>query len=104
LSVVSKIVYSGVDFVIGGFLLFLAPRVGDSDIMAIWLIGIGIMTVLKATLPPDMMLSKVFYGGTDLMIGLFMLSSAQTLGEPAATFGGVLLARAGATAAGLIID
>ena len=104
MSVVSKIVYSGVDFVIGGFLLFIAPRVGDSDIMAFWLIGIGVMTLMKATLPPNTMLAKVFYGGTDVLIGLFMLSSAASLGGPAASFGGVLLVRAGATVAGLIID
>ncbi len=104
MSVVSKIVYSGVDFVIGGFLLFIAPRVGDSDIMAFWLIGIGVMTLMKATLPPNTMLAKVFYGGTDVLIGLFMLSSAQSLGGTAAAFAWVLLVRAGATAAGLIID
>ncbi len=104
MSIISKIVYSGVDFVIGGFLLFIAPRVGDSDIMAFWLIGIGVMTMLKATLPPDSMLAKVFYGGTDILIGLFMLSNAQSLGDPAGAFGGVLLLRSGATAAGLIID
>jgi len=103
-SIISKIVYSGFDFVIGGFLLFVAPRVGDSDIMAFWLIGIGVMTLMKATLPPEMLLTKVFYGGTDILIGLFMISSATALGDPAGTFGGILLLRAGATAAGMIID
>lgn len=104
MSILSKIVYSGVDFVIGGFLLFVAPRVGDSDIMAFWLIGIGAMTMLKATLPPEMLLTKVFYGGTDLLIGLFMLSSATALGDPAGTFASILLVRAGATAVGIIIS
>jgi len=104
LSIISKIVYSGFDFIIGGFLLFVAPRVGDSDIMAFWLIGIGVMTLLKATLPPEMLLTKVFYGGTDVLIGLFMLANSAALGDPAGTFGGILLVRAGATAAGMIID
>jgi hypothetical protein len=103
-SFISKVVYSGVDFVIGGFLLFGAPRVGDTDVMALWLIGIGIMTLLKATLPPNTTLAKVFYGGTDLVISLFMLLNAAELGGPAGTLGGVLLARAVATVAGVIID
>ena len=104
MSVISKIAYSGVDFVIGFYLLFVFPRVGDSDIMAFWLIGIGVMTLLKATLPPNMLITKVFYGGTDILIALFMFSNAQAFGEPVTAFAWILLLRSAATAAGVIID
>ena len=104
MSLLAQIVYAGMDFVIGFFLLVMATPIGWYDVYAFFLIGIGLMTLLKATLPPYTMMAKVFYGGSDTLIGTFMISNAYELGGPANGLGIFLLIRALLITVGIVFD
>jgi hypothetical protein len=82
-SLLAQIVYAGMDFVIGFFLLVMATPIGWYDVYAFFLIGIGLMTLLKGT---------------------FMISNAYELGGPANGLGIFLLIRALLITVGIVFD
>ncbi len=101
MTIISKIFYAGTDAFFSVFLLFIAPPIVWSDVIAFFLFGRALMTFVGASIPPYTMQSKIFYGGGDFLLGMFFLANAGTLGGPAGNIGTFLAIRATMTWVGI---
>ena len=86
MSIISRIFYGGTDVVFSVYLFF-APQIAWLDLVSMFMFGRAMMTMVGASITPYTIESKVFYGGTDLLMGFFLISNSVALGELANTFG-----------------
>lgn len=92
MSFISKIFYGGTDFVFSIYLFF-APQITGLDMVSFFMFGRAMMTMVGASITPYTIESKVFYGGSDLLMGLYLISNSVALGGLAGNFGMFLVIR-----------
>ena len=93
MSIISKVFYAGADFVMSLFLFFVAQPIPGYDVVAFFLFGRALMNAVGAYIPPYTLMSKIFYGLTDQLMGLFFTVNSAALGGPASAMGTFLLVR-----------
>ena len=93
LSIISKVIYAGADFVFSLFLFFVAPPIPGYDVVGFFLFGRALMNLIGAYIPPYTLMSKLFYGLTDQLMGLFFTANSGMLGGPSSAIGTFLLIR-----------
>jgi hypothetical protein len=92
MSFISRIFYGGTDIAFCIYLFFV-PQIPGTDILLFFMFGRAAMTLAGAYIPPYTIESKVFYGGSDLLMGLFLIFNSVALGALAGSFGEFLLFR-----------
>lgn len=92
MSFISRIFYGGTDIVFSVFLFF-APQIAWLDLVSMFMFGRAMMTLVGASITPYTIESKVFYGGSDLLMGLFLISNSVAIGGLAGNFGTFLVIR-----------
>jgi hypothetical protein len=103
LTLISKIVYGGVDALFGIYLFVIAAPVPFFDTVGLFLMCRAAMTFINLRLAADSMPFKLFYGGGDAACGLFFLSNAAFLGGESGGIGLFLFARGLLTSLGIFI-
>ncbi|MFA6330350.1 MAG: hypothetical protein WCX64_06780 [Candidatus Micrarchaeia archaeon] len=92
MSFISRIFYGGTDIVFSVFLFF-APQIAWLDLVSMFMFGRAMMTLVGASITPYTIESKVFYGGSDLLMGLFLISNSVAIGGLAGNFGTFMVIR-----------
>jgi len=92
MSIISRIFYGGTDLVFSVFLFF-APQVAWMDLVSMFMLGRAMMTIVGAHITPYTIESKIFYGGSDVLMGLFLMSNAVAIGWISGEFGTFMLLR-----------
>lgn len=92
MTIISKLFYAGTDIFFSLY-LFLAPPVAWLEMLVFFMFGRAMMTLVGASIPPYTMASKVFYGGTDVLMGLFLWANAADIGSLAGNIGSFLIFR-----------
>ncbi|MFA5247198.1 MAG: hypothetical protein WC408_04900 [Candidatus Micrarchaeia archaeon] len=92
MSFISRIFYGGTDLLFSVFLFF-APQIAGLDLVTFFMFGRAMMTLVGAHITPYTMESKIFYGGSDVLMGLFLLANASALGGMTGNFGLFMLIR-----------
>jgi hypothetical protein len=91
-TIISRLFYGGTDFLFSIYLFF-APQTALLDLVTFFLFGRAMMTLVGASLPPYTMESKLFYGGTDVLMGLYLIANAVEIGALAGNFGTFIVIR-----------
>jgi hypothetical protein len=92
MSFVSRLFYGGTDLVFSVYLFF-APQIAWLDLVSMFMFGRAMMTMVGASITPYTIESKVFYGGSDALMGLFLIANSVAIGSLAGNFGTFLLIR-----------
>lgn len=92
MSFISRIFYGGTDLVFSATLFF-APQIAWLDLVSMFMFGRAMMTMVGAHITPYTLESKVFYGGSDLLMGLFLIANSVEIGGLAGNFGAFLVFR-----------
>ena len=80
LTIISRLLYGTAYVVIGAFLYLSAYSVPYAGDVALFLLGRAAMTFMGIRIPAGTPVFRLFYGGADLLAGLFILSNAASLG------------------------
>ena len=102
MSIVSRIFYGGTDLVFSIYLFF-APQTAGLDMVTFFMFGRAMMTMVGAHITPYTLESKVFYGGSDLLMGFYLLANSVSIGPLAGNFGAFLVFRGLLTCANIEI-
>ncbi len=92
MSIVSRLFYGGTDLLFSVYLFF-APQVAWLDMVTFFMFGRAMMTLVGAHITPYTMESKLFYGGSDVLMGLFLLANSMSIGALSGNYGTFLVFR-----------
>ena len=103
MSLVSRLLYGGVDALIAVFLSVLAYPAPFSDTVALFLFCRAAMSLFGLRLAQNSGAFKLFYGAADLLVAAFFVTSAASLGGSSGGIGVFLIVRGVLTLLGVYI-